>query len=522
MRGPAPGHLLSAWKWWLPALLTWGWLAAHAWVHEDAYITFRVIDHFWQGYGLRWNIDERVQVYTHPLWMWLNLGMFGLLQHIEATVFIASGLCVAWMCCIMARHWQAQPFLFWLYLTGLVASHAFRDYVFSGFEIPLLLLLATLLIHHLWQEEQQPSATWLAFLASLSVLTRPDTVLLYVPVMVAYVYHASWKGRLNILLAGGAPLLAWFGFATIYYGFPLPNTAYAKLPANYPLELYINSGLDYVQSLLFYSPLTALILLAGSIMSIWALTKDEKRPALLCMGCLLYGLYIVRVGGDYMAGRLWVLPAYIMWLSLLFVIKKPVAYRHIRAIIAIGITLVIVELWQSDSSDHYEHARMAYFPHIYDERAHYRIASCLFCPHAVPWQEREWGKQGLKYRQNAQEKKEAHDSVYVEGSVGEMGYAAGAKVLMVDFLALTDPLLARMDAIIEKAAYRRGIRPGHYPRMIPKGYLHARATGDLSRMEPGVREYYGHLRQLTHAPLWSQERWRTLLRVHRGEYDHLL
>ena len=36
----------------------------NAWVSEDAYITLRVIDNFFNGYGLRWNINERVQVDT--------------------------------------------------------------------------------------------------------------------------------------------------------------------------------------------------------------------------------------------------------------------------------------------------------------------------------------------------------------------------------------------------------------------------------------------------------------------------
>src|SRR5512138_1134627 len=40
-----------------------------AWVCDDAYITFRTIDNFVHGYGLRWNVDERVQAFTHPLWL---------------------------------------------------------------------------------------------------------------------------------------------------------------------------------------------------------------------------------------------------------------------------------------------------------------------------------------------------------------------------------------------------------------------------------------------------------------------
>jgi hypothetical protein len=40
-------------------------------VGDDAYFTFRTIDNFVHGYGLRWNIAERVQAYTHPLWLLL-------------------------------------------------------------------------------------------------------------------------------------------------------------------------------------------------------------------------------------------------------------------------------------------------------------------------------------------------------------------------------------------------------------------------------------------------------------------
>jgi hypothetical protein len=31
-----------------------------AWVSEDAYISFRVVSNFLSGYGLRWNIADRV------------------------------------------------------------------------------------------------------------------------------------------------------------------------------------------------------------------------------------------------------------------------------------------------------------------------------------------------------------------------------------------------------------------------------------------------------------------------------
>src|SRR5580704_3162438 len=46
-------------------------LVRTAWVADQAYITFRTIDNFLQGLGLRWNPLERVQAFTHPLWLLL-------------------------------------------------------------------------------------------------------------------------------------------------------------------------------------------------------------------------------------------------------------------------------------------------------------------------------------------------------------------------------------------------------------------------------------------------------------------
>lgn len=43
----------------------------NAWLSDDINFTFRTIEHVLQGYGPVWNTTERVQTYTHPLWMLL-------------------------------------------------------------------------------------------------------------------------------------------------------------------------------------------------------------------------------------------------------------------------------------------------------------------------------------------------------------------------------------------------------------------------------------------------------------------
>src|SRR5277367_925658 len=41
------------------------------WMSDDAEITLRCVMNFIHGYGPTFNIDERVQAFTHPLWFLL-------------------------------------------------------------------------------------------------------------------------------------------------------------------------------------------------------------------------------------------------------------------------------------------------------------------------------------------------------------------------------------------------------------------------------------------------------------------
>jgi len=71
-----------------------------AWLSDDSYITFRTIDNFIKGYGLTWNIGERVQAYTHPLWMFLLSGFYFITSEIYYTSTIISiliSVCAVWL-----------------------------------------------------------------------------------------------------------------------------------------------------------------------------------------------------------------------------------------------------------------------------------------------------------------------------------------------------------------------------------------------------------------------------------------
>ena len=55
------------------ALLTLLTIVHAAWVCDDAFITARVVDNCLSLRGLRWNPAERVQAFTHSLWLFAML-----------------------------------------------------------------------------------------------------------------------------------------------------------------------------------------------------------------------------------------------------------------------------------------------------------------------------------------------------------------------------------------------------------------------------------------------------------------
>src|SRR5512145_841674 len=65
-------------------------LVQTSWVEEDAFITLRTSDNFIHGYGLRWNVDERVQTYTNPLWMFLLAGAHAIIENPYITLILLS------------------------------------------------------------------------------------------------------------------------------------------------------------------------------------------------------------------------------------------------------------------------------------------------------------------------------------------------------------------------------------------------------------------------------------------------
>jgi len=93
-----------------------------AWVCDDAYITFRTIDNFVNGYGLRYNVVERVQAFTHPLWLFIVTIPYFIFRDAFYTPMIISILITLFIVIFFYKRFSISKFNSFLFILFLLSS----------------------------------------------------------------------------------------------------------------------------------------------------------------------------------------------------------------------------------------------------------------------------------------------------------------------------------------------------------------------------------------------------------------
>jgi arabinofuranosyltransferase len=466
-----------------PLLFTWGgW--RRRWISEDGFITLRVVTQILHGHGPVFNVGDRVEASTSPLWTGLlALVRFLLPVRLEvlavALGLIASAAGLALACLAARRLWPGTvvvPF------GGLVvlAVPPFRDFVTSGLETGLMFAWMGAAAWVLVAEASSAGSTgrWGPVVAGLGPLVRPDLTLVAGPALVALaVLRGGGRRRVVGALAGGVALpLAWQVFRMGYYGALVPNTAIAKEGA----AAWWSQGwwylCDFARPYRLALPLAVITLVIVALVSRGGWRTTVAALA-IPVGALLHGLYVVRVGGDFMHGRL-LLPA-LFGLCLPVMVIAPRRLPHWVALAVVGVWAVAVVA---------NHARPAY--EYWDDRgiADERVFWVISARHPHPvlsddyrthvlWQEGDFaaervrqGGSGLALRPEFKIgwlgpaeytwiPFAARTPVAVgleHAHVGIVGMVAGIDVRVIDVFGLADPLAARMRIDLKQ----RG-RPGH-------------------------------------------------------------
>ena len=492
-----------------------------AWISDDAFITLRTIDNWSNGYGLVWNEGERVQTYTHPLWMLILSLTYIFIHEIYFNILIVNIAVSFFVFILFLRYFSDSLFSMIFGWAVLISSKAFIDYSTSGLENGLthfLVLSFMILFLRKNYGSKEKHLLVLSFIAGLSTTNRMDTILFFIPSLI-YLWFMSFRDlkSVGIILLGFSPFIIWEFFLIFYYGFPFPNTAYAKLNSGIPQGDLLRQGIVYFLNSITWNPIT-LIVIALALFLTWAIQDGNSKKKIFGVGIILYLTYVIYIGGDFMSGRFFSAP-FLMSTFILINLTQRLSnnYKFIFSVLILGLGFLSTKTTfsyffiESNFSADAEKIIIDTNTGIADEREYqYNNTSPIVLNRNMNVFSAEWMKEIVRFKEN-------NIPVKVLESIGIIGYLAGPDVHIIDVYALSDPLLARL-----KITDLENWRIGHFRRDIPEGYILTLKTKKNHIADPDLSKYYDKLKVIVSYPLFSKERLRTIWEMNTGKYNYLL
>jgi arabinofuranosyltransferase len=492
-------------------------LIATAWICDDAAIILRSVLNLLHGFGPNFNIDERVQAYTSPLWF-LLISVTSLLIH---NVFLTTFL-LSIGCALLALWFFGRLIIFpesgIFAMALLLLSRSYVDFSTSGLENPLshLLLILGLIrsFKTLRSTQKNPQIPLLIF--SLLFLTRPDLVLLILPFCVLLLFSMVRSVRdenhrsifflklIKILFVASVPIFVWTLFSTLYYGFPLPNTVYAKLFTDIDFKARLIQGVHYLMISFAWDPVTLLTIFLSFLFYKQRRVSSDQSIRKLKIDCLeiysiralflgqgLYFLYLMTIGGDFMAGRFLTAP---LLISAVVIARNPLSCAQIKNLIVASLLLTAIGMNTALNTSNWQ-----YTYGVADERGFYFFRTGLV---------NAWHNHVFAIPQWKDEKTSILTAC---GGIGLVGIALGPGLHIIDVCGLADPLLSHLPV-----ANRVHWRIGHFIRSLPIGYVQSVESHRNLLIDPLTQQYYSAIMDVTRGHLFSKTRLRNILRLNLG------
>jgi len=337
--------------------LAWGVLAWHRrWITDDGLIVARTVREILAGNGPVFNPGERVEADTSVLWTWLLTFVTWVTRLDIYTVFVWTGLLLAPIGLLLAllgarevyrRHFPGQP-LVPVGAAVVVALPPFWDFVTSGLEDSLVfcwLGLCWWLLAGL-RPDSRRRAYWLAFVAGLGWLVRPDMAIGTVAFLAAlwYIKRPGWRLSALLLLTAGSVPVAYQVFRMGYYGLLVPNTAVAKDASN----THVSTGLAYLAN--FVSPyrlwIPLVLLLAAVLLAVGRRLDraDIVRCSAAVASAVLMAGYVIAIGGDFMHARMLLPPTFALLMPVMMLPLPKLSTQAARAVVG-ALCAVAIGVW---------------------------------------------------------------------------------------------------------------------------------------------------------------------------------
>ncbi len=486
----------------------------NAWISDDAYITFRVIDNFYNGYGLRWNVAERVQAYTNPLWLIVISLIHFITSDFYYTAIFTSIVLTLISYKILALKISRNANNILIVSTLLIFSNSFIDYSTSGLENALsYLLISIFMVLYLSEKSDKKTFFFLSLTAGLITLNRFDGIILVFPMLIhSFIRQAKHPDRsrpffetLMIFVAGFSPLLLWIIFSLIYYGFPFPNSAYAKLNTGLDRLLILRQGKTYFIDF-FKNDIAGTIALFFTVIASIFFRKKYGQIIILS-GLFINFFYVLWISGDFMSGR---------FFSTTVLMSAIVLSRYnpgLKFTVFACLTVVILSVTMARNPvfSFKREPETTISNYVADEKRYYFPYTGLF--NSKPFSEKPivpFAKRGT-----------FDGNLVIKFGTGISGYDLGPEYFIVDRYALSDPLLARIpfERPWEKA---RRFRPGHLNRDLPAGYVETLKSDENLILNPDLKLFYDKLTTITRGNIFRLKRFKEILKMNLGFYNYLI
>jgi len=294
----------------------------YRWICDDAMINFRIVDNFVHGHGPVFNVGERTEVYSDPLWvaaliimrivLWfVPLGWSAVLLGLgcSAVGFYFAGRAIAW------QHRASKQTAWPVGLATLAVIPPVWEFMTSGLEIGMTIgWIGASYYLVVRRHSNIGSPTRAAFLLGLGVLIRPDLLILVFWFLATwFITDESWfiatTQRVRRLALAGIVAFALPVLYELcrmaYFASLVPNTGLVKSATS----LWVSQGFSYLLNFFnpywLWIPVGVLVLLQ---MTRGYALRGDRRTALVSLAPLIGGLlsmgYFVAIGGDFMHGRL--------------------------------------------------------------------------------------------------------------------------------------------------------------------------------------------------------------------------
>ena len=507
---------------------------AVSWNSDDAFHAYVMARNLVEGNGFVYNAGYRVTATTCPLFTLIVALGYALFGHMSF-IGIGFGVLFSTMAAYIIIFKLCPKMINAVLAVGIMlGSYCFMCYTTAGLENSLLFFLGALFFNYFFSHAQftHKGLLYLAFLLSLVAMTRMDAVLIFIPaICIGYLIKtkAKWGTRFLCGLLGLLPFIAWEIFSVIYYGYPFPNTMYIKLNTGLEKADYIVKGFDFIYQSGMMDILLVMLPLFFIVLSI---IKKNRDAILLAVGIVIYDIYVISIGGDFMLGRHLTVQFFLALIGLTYLGNqyefihefkkcKVNLTQFLMTVCVIGLVFgscvrPIVKEYLYDST--WDDTGTG----VSDEKYHYYHYSGL-----IPYTYNLIANQKNMHIEMAWPEIEVIDSFRAAGDIGNYSWGVSGMtayyemdkgtMYLTDRYGLMDPLLSHLPAIKHEHW-----RVGHMVRLEPDGYPESIASGENLIENESLHEFYDKVLLIIAGDIWDPERLQTVWSMNMGQYDYLI